>query len=707
MKRVLVASVLAGLLLHVEPAAAKIRYVDPRRGDDASDGSEHQPWRTITHAMGWLAPGDTLLLRGGRYREQVRCSLVGTATQPIVIRGTTTPGSTPGSTPGPAPGSTPRPAPGIAATRTAANAAQGDEPVIIDAGLAEFFDTPAAAWEPIGHDLYQSTKSYRNVTGMLGAFADKRIPLVTYYLYSDLVSTNERAGFDPDTRIMDRDVYVGPGIWLDRQSGRLLSRLGATHHVNAADAGALVQNYTGPDDPRTVPLVIAAEGATPLTLDGARHVRIENVTLAGAAPDAVVLRDCAHVALDRLVVHCGQFRGQTSGPVRVTNSQFFGTIPPWLYRSDASTGCASGQIRDVARVAAKIVFDTSHEVMLQGMPRVLANDHLQDRPLGRQRVDAGAGDMASPQMTRNPMNHDWEVAHCEFHNGHDGVFLVGRSMRMHHCVIDNMQDDAVDFSTPVAGLCDEVVFEENLIRRCVTAISTHNQGAPAGRIHITGNVVDLRSPMAWSRPTDEQPEGRSHPGNCFFMHGADAAKGIESYFVYHNTIVGRLFHRSFYAHGFLSHTKPGSTRRVFNNLFIYLSRYEPPYLSKSLDGMDLHTDNNLHWSVVSLQDLPPRYLETWRQNAYSDARAESNGGRWEAASFVADPILEALDSAPGATNDYRPKAGSPAIGAARELAGDWPGRRSRTVGALDPGAQPLRVGVDGRITAGEPWMWLH
>jgi hypothetical protein len=191
------------------------------------------------------------------------------------------------------------------------------------------------------------------------------------------------------------------------------------------------------------------------------------------------------------------------------------------------------------------------------------------------------------------------------------------------------------------------------------------------------------------------------------MHGADAAKGIESYFVYHNTVIGNLFHRSFYAHGCLSHVKPGSMRRVFNNLFIYLSPYQPPYLSKSLDGMDLHTDNNLHWSVVSGPNLPPRYLETWRQNAYSDACAKSNGGPWEAASFVADPILEALDSAPGATNDYRPKAGSPAIDAARDLASGWPGRRSRTVGALDPGAPPLRVGVGGRIAAGEPWMWHH
>jgi len=645
-------------------ALAGTYHAEPRTGSDEADGSTDQPWRTITHALARIAPGDTLVLRGGRYREQVRCSLVGTVRQPIVIRG------------------------------------EGSQPAVIDAGMPEFFDDPAGAWEPAGGDLYQSTRVYRNTTDIAGAFAHDPIPLVTYYLRSDLVSTNQRAGFAPKPLLMDRDVYAGPGVWLDRQTGRILARLAHTRN-----GSRLTRDYAGPTDPRKVPLIIAAERATPLTLDGARHVRIENVTLAGGAPDAVVVRDCAHVTLDRLVVQCGRFRGQTSGHVRVTNSRFIGTIPPWVWRADASTGCASGEIRDVVRVWAPLVFDTSHEVEVRSVPRVIANDGELDRPRGRQRVEIGTQDAGSPQMTRTPVNHDWEIAWCEFSDGHDGVYPAGRRMRMHHCAIDNMQDDSADFSSPVPGIVDDVVFEANLIRRCVTAVSTHNQGRPQGKVFVTGNVIDLRMPMAWSRPTDEKPQGEGHPCNCFFMHGADRAERVESYFVYHNTLVGAQYHRYFYAHGFLNHLKPGSTRRVFNNLFVYLNAYMPPYLSKTLEGMDLHTDHNLHWSVAPGAQPPANYLEMWRDSQYSQARSQENGGLWEQNSFVADPLFEAFAPSPEAVNDYRPRRGSRATGAARELPGAWPGRRLSTIGALDTGGGPLRVGVDGRIVAGEPWAW--
>lgn len=651
------------MLTALTTAASAATYcVSPVTGDDAAPGSAQAPWRTIGRAMGELMPGDTLVLQPGRYREQVTCSLVGTAEKPIVIR--------------------------------------GEDGAIIDAGLAEFFDDPASAWEHVSGDVYQSRRAYRNITDVAGVFGHEPIPLVTYYLHSDLVSTNEQAGFNPETKLMDRDVYVGPGIWLDRQSGRILARLAPTHQQSP-----LTRDYTGPSDPRTLPLVIAPEGATPITLSDARHVRIENLTLVGGGPDLVVVRNCGHVTLKRIEAWCGRFWGQTSGHVKVLNSRFIGTIPPWIWRAEASTGCASGQIRDVARVWAHTVFDASHEAGLQGVPRVIANDAMLDRPRGRQPVTATPEDGGVPQMARMPVNHDWEIAYCEFLNGHDGVYPTGKRMHMHHCVIDNMQDDAVDFSTPVRAMVDDVVFQRNLIRRCVTAVSTHNQGRPDGKVYFTGNVVDLRTPMAWSRPTDEKPQGEGRPGNCFFMHGSDHAAATESYIVYHNTIVGHQYHRYFHAHGFLNHLKPGSVRRVFNNAFIYLNTYMSPYLSKTLEGMDLHTDHNLHWSVQEGAQPPAKYLDVFVTSGYAQALAESNGGLWEEHSFVADPMFESLSASPDAVNDYRPKKGSPAIGAARSLPSEWPGRHSQTIGAFDPGDAPLRVGVDGRITAGEPWTW--
>jgi len=40
-------------------------FVDAAEGNDANPGSKDQPWKTIQHALPRLAPGDTLLLRGG------------------------------------------------------------------------------------------------------------------------------------------------------------------------------------------------------------------------------------------------------------------------------------------------------------------------------------------------------------------------------------------------------------------------------------------------------------------------------------------------------------------------------------------------------------------------------------------------------------------------------------------------------------------
>src|SRR5690349_12142809 len=51
--------------------------VDAKEGNDTWPGSERGPWRTINHALKQLKAGDTLLLRGGVYRENVYCAIAG------------------------------------------------------------------------------------------------------------------------------------------------------------------------------------------------------------------------------------------------------------------------------------------------------------------------------------------------------------------------------------------------------------------------------------------------------------------------------------------------------------------------------------------------------------------------------------------------------------------------------------------------------
>lgn len=65
--------------------AAPVYYVAPY-GNDADNGSQLAPWRSIGRAVGAVNPGDTVLVRGGEYREIVAINRSGSAEQPIVIQ---------------------------------------------------------------------------------------------------------------------------------------------------------------------------------------------------------------------------------------------------------------------------------------------------------------------------------------------------------------------------------------------------------------------------------------------------------------------------------------------------------------------------------------------------------------------------------------------------------------------------------------------
>jgi len=68
-----------------QPAWAVTYYV-ATTGNDANSGtSVTQPFRTIQRGMNVVVPGDTVLIRGGTYREQVEAIKGGTADKPITV----------------------------------------------------------------------------------------------------------------------------------------------------------------------------------------------------------------------------------------------------------------------------------------------------------------------------------------------------------------------------------------------------------------------------------------------------------------------------------------------------------------------------------------------------------------------------------------------------------------------------------------------
>ena len=54
-----------------------------RQAGDEGDGTRERPWKTISHATAKVAPGDTVVIRDGTYREQVVVKTSGTEQAPI------------------------------------------------------------------------------------------------------------------------------------------------------------------------------------------------------------------------------------------------------------------------------------------------------------------------------------------------------------------------------------------------------------------------------------------------------------------------------------------------------------------------------------------------------------------------------------------------------------------------------------------------
>ncbi|WP_167859324.1 carbohydrate binding domain-containing protein [Paenibacillus cymbidii] len=66
-------------------SAAGATYYVATNGSDSNPGTFDSPFRTIQHAADVTAPGDTVLIRGGTYRETVNVTQSGTASEPIVF----------------------------------------------------------------------------------------------------------------------------------------------------------------------------------------------------------------------------------------------------------------------------------------------------------------------------------------------------------------------------------------------------------------------------------------------------------------------------------------------------------------------------------------------------------------------------------------------------------------------------------------------
>jgi hypothetical protein len=611
-------------------------FVDPRQGKDDSDGSEKTPWRTINHALKQLSAGDALYLRGGIYRENVYCAVAGKRDSPITIR----------------------PYPG--------------ERAILDGGLAEFFDEPAKAWEPYakgGADEYRSVKAYRNIRDVVGLFGDSHVALQTYWHTMDLRAKNELWVDDPDKKLMVLPVYCGPGLWYDRDTGHIHIRLAHTHLKTPGLA-----NYAGETDPRKLPLVIAPFAAVPLKVDMAKHVRFQDLVIRGGGHDCVVLQMGIDVEFDNVTIFAGTYglRSRSTGPFRMVHSAIHGSIPPWAWRDENSLFTYTPRAYDPFVPAAK-----------PGPERNIAR--LNSHAL---LVTEGSYEF---EVFYYPYNHDWEIANCEFTDGHDGVYLSGHGIHFHHNLVDRMQDDGIYLSSPSNYFNDDIHIHHNLIRNIFSTFACNNRGGPRGDIFIYRNLIDQRQGVPFHRPNPKNPKGGVLRGHGFLAHGNDLL-GIENLSFYQNTFITETWSGSYAARTWTV-TNDRTRRRILNNLFVYLNRYPDP---ASPEAHDIHMDGNLHWCAAPGARLPEGFVEKVRSAKGSSLSQMRHAAGWEATSFVGDPLFTAFALAPSARNDYRLKKESPAVGKGVVLPKELTDPERPTASSRpDIGALPLGVEVPG------------
>jgi hypothetical protein len=216
-----------------DPGKGRQLFVSPE-GDDAGDGSEAQPWRTIAQGVDRLQPGDTLFLRGGVYRERgIEIGARGTLEASIGIM------------------------------------SFADEEVVIDGSFPEFQAPGNDEWTLVAAEtgLWRSKRRYE--AGKFFGKIEVGGKLHALNVYRELAAIGSRR----TTWSRSGDYYLGPGLHWSREDGHIYVRLQPPDvesiHGRAFPIPAI-------DDPRHNRLFIGNH-LSGLRLEGARHLVLKGI----------------------------------------------------------------------------------------------------------------------------------------------------------------------------------------------------------------------------------------------------------------------------------------------------------------------------------------------------------------------------------------------------------------------------------------------
>ena len=683
MKTIRIAVVFAALLtgLFWESAAhAATYYIDPLNGKESNDGtSPATAKKTIGGVRRVVRPGDTVYLRGTAhfpYYKFDREKWSGTAGSPITVE------SYPGET------------------------------AVFDPGYEEFKKAPQRnnAWVrakegkppeippdpnspeippyPNAHDdEYVSMKTYPEdsrwgalLTAENGTTTYR---LLTYSKLEELRADNESfirvlledlrpggrcANNDPSTKEDDRLykwlwTYRGPGLWWDESTGRIHIRLSHTHR----DGGAT--NYEGETDPRKIPISVTYDVNKATSIRG-NYMTFRNIVFQNGGDgmcgvgykDNVSDNVSDHVTMERCTFNASRF-GLTitnTDYFKAVNCEFNGRLGGWVSRDD---------VKD----AYEYVDDETEKIMKCGTANMTCDGLF---------------------VVSGNNNKNWEVANCEFRNGHDAMQVFGSRIRIHHNLYENINDEVFYFNNP-RGMYEDIRVYNNVIRKALHALS-FSDGKVNGPRYIYRNIFDQRLPvLGYHRMVaDGRPIWR--------VAGDFKANGpLGERYVYQNTFLLMDADSSVCSEAFDGAASDSKTRCFMNNIHMTISTDEPLYRIPCPAGKNF-SDGNIWCRRITNATAP-------LINNYEDLKAMHEWyPNWEANSQIAYPqfvnvpdFTTPTDGSLYSNVDYRLKKTSPARWAGVDLTGKgWPDSENGTstpdIGALPYGAPAVAVGIDGR-----------
>ena len=390
-------------------------------GSDANPGTFAKPFRTIATGISVLKAGDVLNLREGNYVESLKIKGIhGSETLPIVIR------------------------------------SHEGEHATIDGSVRQFRDANNDEWEPASlHDpaAHQDEFVSRSTFALdssqdrvnRGAFLDREpyTRLITYSRIEDLRPENQT--FDklllddprPGPEVTDTAgngtgfkrpwVYMGPGLFFNRDTGRVHIRL--SHTSNNIKGLA---DYRGEVDPRNVRLAISHKDRTTLVVESSSFVRFEKLSIRFGGEYTLRIQRTKSVVFDHMRLlaasHGVRLGGNTDAVFR--HCEIRGGLPSWYFRSDRK---------------AEYHFKDGDTVVLN--------------PLGKQTSRA--------LLFGSPENTGTEIHNCEFLDAHD-LYLFGQHVRFHHNWINNLNDEALFID---AVETNNAQLFQNVVTQCLSAIS--------------------------------------------------------------------------------------------------------------------------------------------------------------------------------------------------------------------------------------------